>query len=200
MLFEGFIHDLKNLLPWVHIKNEQSSLRGIIEQRRRIYPRESVVNDSKLIVERLEALEAFRSAKTVLLYYPIHHEVDLRDLIHRYKDEKTILLPVTHRRKMEVRPYTGEESLKHGRHRIPEPQTATYKGAIDLIVCPGVVFDKHKHRIGRGGGYYDKFLKKHPLATKIGVCFDFQLRNRDIPQQRFDHPMSMVVTPTQTIE
>lgn len=200
MLFEGFIHDLKNLFPWVHIKNEQSSLRGIIEQRRRIYPAESAAEDSKRIVERIESLEAFRKARTVMIYYPLRHEVDLRDLMRRYKDEKTILLPVTHRRSMEVRQYTGDENLKRGRHRIPEPQTKTYKGSIDLIICPGVVFDKHKHRIGRGGGYYDKFLKKHPLATKIGVCFDLQLRNRDIPQQRFDHPMSMVVTPTQTIE
>lgn len=200
MLFEGFIHDLKKLLPWVRLKDEQSSLRAIIEQRRRIYPEESVAKDSKLIIERLESQEAFRSAKTVMLYYPIHNEVDLRDLIHRYKDEKTILLPITHRHKMEVRQYTGEENLKHGRYHIPEPQTKNYKGPIDLIICPGVVFDRHKNRIGRGGGYYDKFLKKHPLTTKIGVCFDFQLRKHTIPQQYFDYPMSIVITPTRTIE
>ena len=100
---------------------------------------------------------------------------------------------------MEVRPYDGEDMMRKGRYGVPEPQTETYKGSIDLILVPGVVFDQHCHRIGRGGGYYDKFLASHPGAFKIGVCYSFQLKKHAIPHSLFDHKMNRVVTPQQTI-
>ena len=100
---------------------------------------------------------------------------------------------------MEVRPYDGEDMMRKGRLGVPEPQTRTYKGAIDLILVPGVVFDQHRHRIGRGGGYYDKFLTKHPGAKKFGVCYSFQLKKREIPHLPSDHKVNRVITPQQTI-
>jgi 5-formyltetrahydrofolate cyclo-ligase len=134
----------------------------------------------------------------VLLYYPIHNEVDLRPLLTKYPD-KMFLFPVTHRHSMEVRPYDGEDMMRKGRYGVPEPQTETYHGSIDLILVPGVVFDQHCHRIGRGGGYYDKFLFKHPGSKKIGVCYSFQLKKHSIPVRLKDHKMDRVITPQQTI-
>lgn len=174
-------------------------MRGIIEQQRRMLSKEQVQEQSALIIAQLEQMSAFREAKTVLLYYPIHNEVDLRPLLSKYADQKTLLLPVTHRHWMEVRPYDGEDMMRKGHFGIPEPQTQTYKGSIDLIVVPGVAFDRHCHRIGRGGGYYDKFLLKHPASIKVGVCYDFQLKKHDIPHTWRDHKMNRVVTPQQTI-
>ena len=158
MLFEAQIHDLKMILPWCRIRREQAALRAIVEQQRRMMSPEEVTSQSAAIIAQLEQMSAFREAKTVLLYYPIHNEVDLRPLLTKYEGQKTFLLPVTHRRSMEVRPYDGEDMMRKGRLGVPEPQTETYRGAIDLILVPGVVFDQHRHRIGRGGGYYDKFL------------------------------------------
>lgn len=200
MLFEGFIHDLVQVLPWVAIKNKQSAIRAIIEQRRRIYDKEKVASDSLAIVEQIEKTAAFREAKTVMLYYPIHNEVDLRELVKRHVGEKTFLLPVTHRRYMEPRRYEGEDKMHRGRHKIMEPITEKWKGTIDLILVPGVVFDTHRERIGRGGGYYDKFLRKHRKALKVGVCYDFQLKKKLLPQQLWDIKMDRIITPTQTIE
>ena len=199
MLFESQIHDFIALLPWVKARKEQTSLRGIVEQQRRMLSPEQVAEQSALIIARIEQLPAFQKAQTVLLYYPIHNEVDLRPLLAKYEGQKTFLLPVTHRHSMEVRPYAGEEQMKRGHFGVPEPQTATYKGAIDLILVPGVAFDKRCHRIGRGGGYYDKFLSKHLLAKKVGVCYDFQLRKHDIPHTLHDHQMDIVITPQVTI-
>ncbi len=198
MLFESQIHDLKMLFPWVRVRHEQQALRSLIEQRRRMLTEEEVTAQSALIMSQLEQMSAFREARTVLLYYPIHKEVDLRPLLTKYAGQKTFLLPVTHRRSMEVRPYDGEDMMRKGRLGVPEPQTQTYRGAIDLIIVPGVAFDHHCHRIGRGGGYYDRFLSKHPLVKKIGVCYTFQLKH-DIPHSLHDEKMDRVITPQQAI-
>ena len=199
MLFESQIHDFKAWLPWFRVRNEQRALRAIVEQQRRIMTPEQVAEQSGLIITQLAQMAAFREAQTVMLYYPIHNEVDLRPLLTKYAGQKTFLLPVTHRCWMEVRPYDGEDMMRKGRMGVPEPQTKTYKGTIDLILVPGVVFDQHRHRIGRGGGYYDKFLRKQIHAKKFGVCYTFQLKKHDIPHQLYEPKMDRVITPQQTI-
>ena len=199
MLFESQIRDLKRRLPWFNVRRDQQALRVVVEQQRRLLTQEQVSEQSALIIAQIEQMSAFRNAQTVMLYYPIHSEVDLRPLLAKYEGQKTFLLPITHRHSMEVRPYEGEEMMGKGRFGVPEPQTPTYKGSIDLILVPGVVFDNRCHRIGRGGGYYDKFLSEHPRATKIGVCYDFQLKQHTIPHSWREPRMNRVVTPTLTI-
>lgn len=199
MLFSSQIHDLKLLLPWVRARKEQSALRAIVEQQRRILTPEQVQEQSAQVIAQIEQMSFFREAQTVLLYYPIHNEVDLRPLLTKYAGQKTFLFPVTHRHSLEIRPYDGEDMMRKGRFGVPEPQTPTYKGAIDLILVPGVVFDQHCHRIGRGGGYYDKFLRKQHSAKKVGVCYAFQLKKHDVPHTRNDQKMDRVVTPLSTI-
>lgn len=199
MLFESQVHDFWSILPWIRTRREQRALRAIVEQKRRIMTKEQVEEQSALIMAQLEQMSAFREAKTVLLYYPIHNEVDLRPLLTKYKGQKIFLLPVTHRHSMEVRPYDGEDMMRRGRLGVPEPQTFTYRGHIDLIIVPGVVFDQHRHRIGRGGGYYDRFLRKQLTAKKVGVCYSFQLKKHTIPHSWRDEKMDRIITPQQTI-
>lgn len=199
MLFESQVHDFWSILPWIRTRREQRALRAIVEQKRRIMTKEQVEEQSALIMAQLEQMSAFREAKTVLLYYPIHNEVDLRPLLTKYKGQKIFLLPVTHRHSMEVRPYDGEDMMRRGRLGVPEPQTSTYRGHIDLIIVPGVVFDQHRHRIGRGGGYYDRFLRKQLTAKKVGVCYSFQLKKHTIPHSWRDQKLDRIITPQQTI-
>jgi len=199
MLFDAQLHDLKMMLPWVHARREQASMRAVVEQRRRMLSPEEVSADSERIISQIEQMSVFRDAQTVMLYYPVHNEVDLRPLLTKYEGQKTFLLPVTHRYSMEVRPYDGEDMMRKGRLGIPEPQTETFKGHIDLMIVPGVVFDHHCHRIGRGGGYYDKFLRKHPHSKKVGVCYSFQLKKHDVPHTWRDIKMDRIVTPQATI-
>ena len=199
MLFQAQIHDFMMLLPWVRARKEQSALRAVVEQQRRMLTKEQVAADSERIMAQLERMSAFRDAQTVLIYYPVHNEVDLRPLLTKYEGQKTFLFPVTHRRSMEVRPYDGEDMMRKGRLGVPEPQTETYRGHIDLIIVPGVVFDQHCHRIGRGGGYYDKFLAKQLMSTKIGVCYSFQLKKHTIPHMWKDQKVDRVITPQATI-
>ena len=199
-LFAAQFVDLRTLLPWYQTRKEKTVLRGIMEQRRRILTDEQVEEQSNTIVEKIESLRRFQEAKVVMLYYPVHHEVSLKPLLEKYWQEKTLLLPVTHRHTMELRPYLGKELLRKGRYSIPEPLTDTYTGPIDLIIVPGVAFDQHRNRLGRGGGYYDKFLRKHKDIFSIGVCFDSQFRqHKELPHGYSDQPVNMVITPSKTI-
>lgn len=199
MLFQSQFIDFYNRLPWVHLKRQKSALRSLDSQKRRVMSEDEVKEQSREIVARIAELPLFKAAKTVMIYYPIHHEVDLRHLVKLFADEKTFLLPATTSKKhMEVRQYVKGEPLKRGRFGIPEPKTPAWNGPIDLILTPGVAFDKKCHRVGRGGGYYDRFLKRYRDAKKVGVCYDFQLHT-EVPHGWFDVPMQGVVTPTQAI-
>ena len=120
MLFDSQIHDIKSWLPWVRIRREQAALRAIVEQRRRMLSPEEVAADSARICEQIEQMSSFRDAQSVLIYYPVHNEVDLRPLLAKYQDQKTFLFPVTHRYSMEVRPYDGEDMMRKGRLGVPE--------------------------------------------------------------------------------
>ena len=199
MLFEGYIHDFKAWLPWNRESKEKRALRAIIEQRRRVMTKEQVAKDSAAVLRQIEASPRFQQAKVIMLYYPVHNEVDLRPLLEKYYHEKTMLLPVTHRHYMEVRPYDGEDMMRRGHFGVPEPQTERYNGHIDMIFVPGVAFDHHRNRIGRGGGYYDKFLRRHPRAFQVGVCYDYQLKNKTIPHNLLDRKVDRIITPSRKI-
>lgn len=199
ILFNSQLIDLKRLLPWEQAKREKKSIRAILEQKRRVLTEEQVAAYSAQIIEQLEQMHCFREANTVMVYYPIHKEVDLMPLVRKHCKEKTFIFPVTHRSSIEMRPFSTEENMKRGKFGIPEPQTPTWKSSVDLILVPGVAFDHKMHRIGRGGGYYDRFLRGQRRATKIGVAYDFQLKKKTIPHNWFDVRVDRVVTPTQIV-
>lgn len=198
-LFSSQWLDLKRLLPWEEVSREKKSMRAILEQRRRVLSKEDVATNSEAIVSQIEQTEAFRSASVVMVYYPIHNEVDLLPLVRKYSSEKTFIFPVTHRHSIELRPFDGEENMRRGRFGVPEPQTDTWEDTVDLILVPGVAFDTHMHRIGRGGGYYDRFLRKQHKAIKMGVAYDFQLKKKTIPHNIWDVCVDHIVTPTQIV-
>lgn len=199
MLFEANIKDLLSLLPQRRLHRAKQSLRELLIQKRRMLSAEERTAQSALILSQLEKMTVFQEAKTVLLYYPKNNEVDVLPLFKRYKRDKVLLLPVTHRRGMTANPYEGNDKMHRGKVGIPEPTTPPYEGEIDLIIVPAVAFDKQGNRLGRGGGYYDRFLKKQSHATFIGVGYDFQLVD-EVPVRQHDQKMHRIILPSQTIQ
>ncbi len=178
-------------LPWRRDRRLKQELRAVLSQKRRLLTKEQVADSSHDIVQQILALPEFIKAKKIMIYYPVHNEIDLRELIALAPD-KQFYFPVTRRRSIEVRPYEGIELMKRGKFGIPEPQTPSYKGNLDLIFVPGVAFDKECHRMGRGGGYYDRFLKRFCHTTKIGVAYKFQ-RVKNVPTTWNDVKMNKVL-------
>lgn len=199
MLFESNIKDLLSLLPQRRLHRAKQSLRELLIQKRRMMSAEERTAQSELILSQLEKMTVFREAKTVLLYYPKNNEVDVLPLFKRYKRDKVLLLPVTHRNGMTANPYEGNDKMHRGKVGIPEPTTPPFEGNIDVIIVPAVAFDKEGNRLGRGGGYYDRFLKKQTHATIIGVGYDFQLVD-EVPVRKHDQKMHRIILPSQTIQ
>ena len=103
-------------------------------------------------------------------------------------------MPVVNGEELELKIYSGKESMQKGDFNIDEPVGEVFDDliSIDAAIIPGVSFDRHGNRLGRGKGYYDRFLKK--LNTfKIGVCFGFQLSD-EIPHDEYDVVMDEVWT------
>lgn len=194
MLFESVFLDIFRLLPSQKLRREKNQVRELLAQKRRILTKDMVQQLSAEVLVHLEQLPAFQSAQTVLIYYPTHNEVDVLPLIKRYKKEKTFLFPVVHRRNMTACPYEGNAKMHRGKFNIPEPTTEPYIGKIDLIILPGVGFDLCGNRLGRGGGYYDRYLANLTRGTVlVGVGYDFQLIE-EVPAARHDKRLGYIVT------
>ena len=195
MLFESVLLEIGKLFPSQKLLREKNQMRELLTQKRRLLTKEQILEQSALIISQLEQLPCFQSAKTVLLYYPMHNEVNLLPLIKKYKKEKMFLFPVVQRKLMTACPYEGNAEMHRGKYNIPEPTTDPYTGKIDLILVPGVAFDLQGNRLGRGGGYYDRFIKSQPhTTTLVGVAYEFQLVDK-VPANRHDQKMHHVITP-----
>ncbi len=145
------------------------------------------------ILASLETLAVFKEASIILLYYSLPDEVFTHQFIEKWKDTKTIILPVVVGDDLELRYYTGKQDLAVGRYNIKEPIGEVFDNysAIDLAIIPGVGFDLKGNRLGRGKGYYDRLLPKID-AYKIGICYPLQIID-DIPVEPFDIKMNQVI-------
>lgn len=148
------------------------------------------------VLNTLENHDAQNAPQTILAYWPLPDEVDLRPLVKLlFAQGKVIILPkVTGPSTMELRRYTSADDLKEGAFHIQEPvgEQFTDYDKIDLALVPGMAFDAAGHRLGRGKGYYDRFLGEHPHIYKIGVCFPFQ-RVAEVPSEAHDVVMDEVI-------
>ena len=146
-------------------------------------------------MQQVEQLSQFQNATTVLLYWSMEDEVQTHDFVNRWYRQKTILLPCVNGDDLRLRQYTGPECLTAGEQfGIGEPIGPEFTDLekVDLIIVPGVAFDRQNNRMGRGRGFYDRLLKSTPNAYKVGVGFDFQLVE-SVPVEPFDVPMDKVV-------
>ena len=129
---------------------------------------------------------------TIMAYWPLPDEVDIRPLIQWLVGQgRTVVLPkVTGDETMELRRYTSQADLAEGAFHILEPvgEPFTDYDQIDVVLVPGMAFDAAGHRLGRGKGYYDRFLSSHFSPLIIGVCFPFQ-RVAEVPTE--DHDVCM---------
>ena len=148
---------------------------------------------SEIILSKIEQLPEFEKAKNMLLFWSLPDEVITHDFLDKWHKHKCLLLPAVNGNELELRYYKGNENLKTGSFQIQEPQGELFTDwdKIDMILVPGVAFDRNQNRLGRGKGYYDKLLPK-VSGIKIGVCFPCQLVET-IPCQEWDIKMDKVI-------
>lgn len=169
---------------------DKKELRRIIRERKASHSKEELKVMSDSICRNVMKDGVWRAAGVVLLYHALTDEV-CTDMLIRNAEmmNKTVLLPVVVGDELELRVYEGEESLSIGAYGIKEPTGRLFPESeyhrIDLAIIPGMAFDAHNNRLGRGKGYYDRLLPKLSKAYKIGVCFPFQILD-SIPCEEHD--------------
>ena len=141
-------------------------------------------------------------AKKVLFYASMEDEPSTDEILDEWiKDpEKTLVLTRACNKTKQLDPFiiTSWDDLEMGRFRIRMPKTTCEPidlVELDAIIIPGRAFDMGRNRLGRGYGFYDRFLSVIPLKVKrIGFAFDFQIVEK-LPVEEHDMPMDVLITP-----
>lgn len=152
----------------------KQELRKHIRQLKKEHTPDQLARQSAIIMSKLEQHSDFVKANIVMLYNSLPDEVQTQSFIQKWSSTKRIVLPTVVGDDIIPVGVDEDTSFVEGDFHIMEPQNHPYRGSFDLIVVPGMAFDAAGHRLGRGKGYYDRFLCNYPKVKKIGLCFDFQ--------------------------
>ncbi len=172
--------------------DSKKALRTKISLKRSNLNFSEIREKSNVIMEKLLSLSQFQKAQVVAFYLSKSDEVQTENAIKKILEEKTILVPVT-KNEIKLVKFTSFSDLEPALFGVPEPKTKRYsKQQPDVIVIPGLAFDKHGNRLGYGKGYYDTLLK-NLNSIKVGVCFDFQLIN-NVPTYEHDQKVDTIIT------
>jgi 5-formyltetrahydrofolate cyclo-ligase len=176
------------------------------ELRQIIYKKRNELNDDiksnwdSSILEKLLENKFYKNSKVIFTYVSFGGEVDTLKFIERaLTDGKTICVPkvISKKEGMEAYKINSLNDLEKGFYGILEPKGNAElidPSEIDMIIMPGVAFDKTNGRIGYGGGFYDRFLRRvSPDTGKIALSYAFQIFD-SIPTEEFDEKVDFIIT------
>jgi len=184
------------------VKEQKRKLRKYILNKLKVQKEVSRARKSYKVQEKLFSCLEFKEAKNILFYASFDGEVDTFKMIKEAKrNKKNIALPVIKERAKTIVPSlvnSFQKTFVKNVYGISEPKKEHIKPIakenIDLVIVPGVAFDKKGNRLGRGKGYYDRFLKTLPRHVfTIGLAFDFQVIPRIPYQKNHDLPVDKIL-------
>lgn len=180
-------------------KGEQ---RIYLKNTRKAIPKAERAAKSRLMADRLFEAEEYRVAKTLLIYISVGSEVETEAIMHHATAAgKRVAVPLcrTDTCTMEAYAIDSFDELEPGSYGIPEPKSygrqPLSKEEIDLIIVPGLGFDKRGFRMGYGKGYYDRYLRDFK-GRSIGLCFEECLMD-EIVHDEYDVSVHKVITENQ---
>jgi 5-formyltetrahydrofolate cyclo-ligase len=177
----------------------RSALRHEMRMRRRALASVRRQLATRAMLRHLHTLPAYLRATHIALYWPADGEPDVRGIAdHARLRGKQLYLPVVaHRGAMSFAPWECSTPMRRNRYGIPEPvggRRRVTASQLDLVIVPLVAFDPCGHRLGMGGGYYDRALagrRQRPIL--VGTAFEFQ-RTSNVSAQPWDVPLDVIVT------
>ena len=174
---------------------DKKELRSTIRARKRAMTEEEIVSRSQQLGELFAASEAYQNAKTIYGYLPYNQEVRTVPMLERaLQDGKRVAVPKCYGDEMKFIFMDDLSKVEKGYANIPEP-VADGPIADDetaLVLMPGLAFDPEGHRIGYGGGFYDKFLAAEPNHPTLALCYAFQLLPK-LETEAHDIPVDYVL-------
>ena len=151
---------------------------------------------------KVSRLTAFRRARVVCCYVALPYEVQTWQMIEgMLRKGKRVVVPVAQPRRKALRlseVCDPAAELARGAHGVLEPRAGATRPVpvrvLDLVLVPGLAFDRRGHRLGHGHGYFDRFLARVPKETStVGLAFRFQLFDR-LPAAAHDRAVQTVLT------
>ena len=173
----------------------KQELRAVIRAQKRAMTEEMIVSKSEKLGERFAASELYKNAKSIYGYLPYNQEVRTVAMLEQaLKDGKRVAVPKCYGDEMRFIYLEDLSQVEKGYCGIPEP-IADEPVADDqtaLVLMPGLAFDPQGHRMGYGGGFYDKFLEKEPEHPTLALCYAFQMMEH-LETEAHDIPVDTVL-------
>ena len=173
----------------------KKELRAEIRAKKRAMTPEEIEARSRRLGELLAGSLAYREADTIYGYLPYNQEVRTVPMLERaLREGKRVAVPKVYGEEMRFIWLTDLTRVAKGYSGIPEPieDGPVADDPHALVLMPGLAFDPQGHRIGYGGGFYDKFLASEPEHPTIALCYDFQLLP-ELETEEFDIPVDTVL-------
>lgn len=174
---------------------DKKQLRAQIREKKRAMTPEQIEAASARLGELFVNSREYKNAATVYGYLPYNQEVRTGPMLEQaLRDGKRVAVPKVFGDEMKFIYMTDLSLVEKGYSGIPEP-VADGPVADDptaLVLMPGLAFDKEGHRIGYGGGFYDKFLALEPEHPTVALCYAFQMLPK-IETEEYDIPVDLVL-------
>lgn len=173
----------------------KQELRAAIRQRKRQMPEAEIVHKSASLAAQFFKTDAYRNAKTLYGYMSYNQEVRTLPILEQaLRDGKQVAIPKCYGSEMRFIFMDDLSQVENSGFGIPEP-IADIPVAADetaLVLMPGLAFDPQGHRMGYGGGFYDRFLAAEPNHPTVALCYDFQIFEH-LETEEFDIPVDLVL-------
>ena len=173
----------------------KKELRSLIRQQKRAMTESQIREKSEKLGQLFAASAAYRNAKTVYGYLPYNQEVRTVAMLERaIADGKRVAVPKVIGDDMKFIYIADLSRVEKGYAGIPEPvdDGPIADDPTALVLMPGLAFDREGHRIGYGGGFYDRFLAQEPDHPTLALCYDFQIME-SLETEEFDIPVDTVL-------
>lgn len=174
---------------------DKKELRRMIREKKRAMTQQEIQDASRRLFDLFIQTPQYQNAKTVYGYLPYNQEVRTVPILERsLADGKRIAVPKVFGDEMKFIYLDDLSRVESGYSGIPEPVDDGPEGDDPqaLVLMPGLVFDPQGHRIGYGGGFYDKFLCKEPEHPTVALCYGFQVLDH-IETDEYDIPVDCVL-------
>ena len=174
---------------------DKKTLRAAIRQQKRAMTEEEIVTKSQKLCELLMETDLYKNAKTFYGYLPYNQEVRTTPMLEQaLREGKRIAVPKCYGAEMNFIYLDDLTKVEKGYANIPEPieDGPIANDPTALVLMPGMAFDREGHRIGYGGGFYDKFLAQEPNHPTVALCYDFQMLPHLEPDE-YDIPVDLVL-------
>lgn len=173
----------------------KQELRKAIRARKRAMTEEEIERRSRSLCQKFLESDAYRACRTLYGYLPYNQEVrTLPILAQALADGKQVAVPKVYGDDMKFISLTDLTQISRGYAGIPEPiaDEPVAEDETALVLMPGLAFDPQGHRIGYGGGFYDKFLSREPNHPTLALCYEFQMVEH-LETEEFDIPVDAVI-------